>query len=463
MSGEAPEDLLAAQAAAVDESNLVRRVIQLAWPVVVQQVSFSMVQLVDTALVGHLGEDALAGVRLAGQIFWFSQAGMVAVAVGSTAIIARNVGAGDARHASTTLHNAIIMATLWGIGIGILMWLLGGWGLGMLGAEEGAKHQGTVYLKAAAVGMPFWALVFAGNASQQGAGDTRTPMVTGLVVNLVNIVVAYSLINGTGPAPKLDVLGSGGGFTAAAIVGAVVVLVVLTLRKEGVHFTPWRALDFQPGDARRVLNVGLPAGVEQVQFNIAFMIYTRIIASLGTTALAAHGVTLAIQGLTFNVGFALSIATSALVGQSLGAKRPDLAERSAYLAMRYSLVFMVGTAIVMALLGAQITDIFVGGENADEVIDIGRKLLLIFALAMPGIAVSLTLGGALRGAGDTKAVLFIMAGTTWIVRLVPAYLLAITFGLGVPGAWMAAVLDINSRAALMYLRFRAGRWKNIEV
>jgi Na+-driven multidrug efflux pump len=203
--------------------------------------------------------------------------------------------------------------------------------------------------------------------------------------------------------------------------------------------------------------------VEQVQFNIAFMIYTRIIASLGTTALAAHGVTLAIQGLTFNVGFALSIATSALVGQSLGAKRPDLAERSAYLAMRYSLVFMVGTAIVMALLGAQITDIFVGGENADEVIDIGRKLLLIFALAMPGIAVSLTLGGALRGAGDTKAVLFIMAGTTWIVRLVPAYLLAITFGLGVPGAWMAAVLDINSRAALMYLRFRAGRWKNIEV
>jgi putative MATE family efflux protein len=463
MSGEDAEAPMTTRFMAVDESNLIRSVIQLAWPVVVQQVSFSMVQLVDTALVGHLGEDALAGVRLAGQIFWFSQAGMVAVAVGSTAIIARNVGSGDTRHASTTLHNAIIMATLWGIGIGILMWLLGGWGLGMLGAEEGAKHQGTVYLKAAAVGMPFWALVFAGNASQQGAGDTRTPMVTGLVVNFVNIVVAYSLINGTGPAPKLDVLGSGGGFTAAAIVGAALVLAVLSLRKEGVHFTPRRVLDFQPGDARRVLNVGIPAGVEQVQFNIAFMIYTRIIASLGTTALAAHGVTLAIQGLTFNVGFALSIATSALVGQSLGAKRPDLAEKSAYLAMRYSLVFMVVTAVVVALLGAQITGIFVGGENADEVIDIGRKLLLIFALAMPGIAVSLTLGGALRGAGDTRAVLYIMAGTTWIVRLVPAYLLAITFGLGVPGAWMAAVLDINSRAVLMYVRFRAGRWKNIEV
>jgi putative MATE family efflux protein len=216
-------------------------------------------------------------------------------------------------------------------------------------------------------------------------------------------------------------------------------------------------------DARRVLNVGVPAGVEQVQFNIAFMIYTRIIASLGTTALAAHGVTLAIQGLTFNVGFALSVATTALVGQSLGAKRADLAERSAYITLWYSLGFMIVLATIMALLGRQITDIFVGGEEADEVIDIGRKLLLIFAFAMPGIAVSLTLSGALRGAGDTRAVLVIMAGTTWIVRLIPAYLFAITFGWGVPGAWLAAILDINVRAALMFWRFRQGKWKHIVV
>jgi len=82
---------------------------------------------------------------------------------------------------------------------------------------------------------------------------------------------------------------------------------------------------------------------------------------------------------------------------------------------------------------------------------------------MPALAVSLCLGGGLRGAGDTRAVLLIMAGTTWIVRLIPAYLLAITFGLGVPGAWVAAVLDINTRAVLMWLRFRQGRWKEIKV
>ena len=462
MSTEAA-DVAATPSGPIDESNLLGSVVRLAWPVVVQQVSFSMVQLVDTALVGHLGEDALAGVRLAGQIFWFSQAGMIAVGVGSTAIIARSVGAGRPELASTTLRNAILLALAWGLLVGAGMWFLGSWGLGMLGAEEQAQHEGTTYLKAAAVGMPFWSLVYVGGASLQGAGDTRTPMVIGVLINICNIIVAYTLINGAGSAPKLDVQGSGLGFSVAAIFGGTLVMAVLASGTRIIHWNPWEAFKFDPPDARRLLNVGVPAGIEQFQFNIAFMTYTRIIASLGTTALAAHGVTLAIQGLTFNVGFALSVATTALVGQSLGAGRPDLAERATYITMRYSLVFMLVLAATLIVLGGQITDIFVGGENAGDVVHIGRQLLFVFALAMPGLAVSLTLGGALRGAGDTRAVLLIMAGTTWIVRLVPAYLLAITFGLGVPGAWIAAVIDINTRALLMWLRFRHGRWKKIKV
>src|SRR3972149_6784902 len=170
MSTEAAATVATPPPAAIDESNLIRSVIRLAWPVVVQQVSFSMVQLVDTALVGHLGEDALAGVRLGGQIFWFSQSGMIAIAVGSTAIIARNVGAGNAHLASRTLQNAILMALAWGVLVGLAMWFLGSWSLGALGAEAGARHEGTTYLKAAAIGMPFWSMVFAGKAPQPGAG-----------------------------------------------------------------------------------------------------------------------------------------------------------------------------------------------------------------------------------------------------------------------------------------------------
>lgn len=463
MSTEAPEAAVSASPPLLDEANLLRSVITLAWPVVVQQVSFSMVQLVDTALVGHLGEDALAGVRLAGQIFWFSMAGMVAVGVGATAIVARAVGAGEGSRASRVLQTSFVLAVAWGLLMTGVMWFLGSAWLGLLGAEPAAQEQGAEYLKGVAVGMPFWSLVFVGNASQQGAGDTRTPMVIGIIINVVNIIAAYALINGAGPAPELGALGSGLGFTIAAITGAALVIGILA---RGTHVLKWPVSKWRTFDrevSRRVLNVGVPAGAEQIQFNIAFMIYTAIIASLGTSALAAHGVTLAIQSLTFNVGFALSVATTALVGQSLGAKRPDLAERATYLTMRYALIFMSTLALIFMLLGEQITSLFVGGEDADKVINIGGDLIFIFAFAMPALAISLTLGGALRGAGDTRAVFYIMAGTTWIVRLVPAYLLAITFGLGVPGAWLAAILDINTRALLMWLRFRRGKWKAIRV
>ena len=233
------------------------------------------------------------------------------------------------------------MALAWGLLVALGMWFIGSWSLGVLGAEEEAQHQGTVYLKAAAVGMPFWSLIYAGGACLQGAGDTRTPMVIGVIVNVANIIIAYTLINGAGPFPKLDVLGSGAGFSGAAIIGGTLMLAVLASGTRVISWHPWEAPRFATAEARRLFNIGAPAGIEQLQFNIAFMTYTRIIASLGTTALAAHGVTLAIQSLTFNVGFALSVATSALVGQSLGAHRPDLAERATYVTMRYSLLFMI--------------------------------------------------------------------------------------------------------------------------
>jgi putative MATE family efflux protein len=460
-----PADAADAIAAPIslDESKLTGTVIRLAWPIIVQQVSFSMVQLVDTALVGHLGEDALAGVRLAGQIFWFSQAGMVAVAVGATAIVARNVGAGQGQLASKTLRQAMLMAFLWGALMAAGMWFLGSWGLGMMGAEPAAQHEGASYLKAAAIGMPLWSMIYAGNASQQGAGDTRTPMTIGVAINIVNVVVAYLLINGPGPFPRLEVVGSGLGFATASIVGFGLVAWVLGTGMRTLRWSPLESPRFDLAESRRMLNVGVAAGAEQFQFNIAFMLYTRIIAGLGTAALAAHGITLALQSLTFNVGFALSVATMTLVGQSLGAGRPDMAEKATFLTMRYALIFMVCLGLVMMAFGGTITDLFVGGEGATEVIDIGRQLLFIFGLAMPGLAVSLALGGALRGAGDTRFVLLIMAGSTWIVRLVPAYMLAIVFGFGVPGAWAAAVMDITTRAVLMFLRFRHGGWKRITV
>jgi len=460
MTTGAEDVAVAPPPAALDESNLTRSVIRLAWPVVVQQVSFTTVQLVDTFLVGHLGEDALAGVGLASILYWFPLSGMFAIGIGATAVVARNVGAGRPEQAAVTLRSTQMLALMWGVAMGVVFFAAAAPMLRIMGAEPKALDAGVLYMQAAAFGVPFYTLLYAGNACLQGAGDTRTPMLMMLVVNLVNGVVAYVLINGPGPFPEYGVRGSGLGYLASALAGAALVLGLLMSGKGALHLAPSKALSIERAETGRILRVGLPSGAEQLQFQIAFLLYTRIIATLGTTALAAHQVALRIEGLSFQPGFGLGVAAATLVGQSLGAGRADLAEKAATSAARIAFVFMTITGVILMLLGGPITRLFI---NDDDVVDIGRKLLLIFGFALPAMAVSLSLGGALRGAGDTRSVLGIMTVGVWGVRLAPAYLLALVAGLGVPGAWAAAVMDINSRALLMFLRFRQGHWKRIKI
>jgi len=435
----------------------------MAWPVVVQQVAFTMVQLVDTLLVGHLGKDALAGVGLGSIVFWIPQSGIFAMGTGALAVVARNIGAGQRERASVTAAMGLMMVLAWGVLLALVMALAAEPLLRVMGAEPAARDAGVTWMRAASIGFPLTAILYVGNASLQGAGDTRTPMIIMIVVNLVNAIVAYTLINGPGPFPRLEVLGSGLGATSAGVSGAALVLLALAVGRGGLQLQSVAALRPDTGEMKRIFNVGLPAGLEQLQFNLAFMVYTRIIASLGSAALAAHRVTLSIEGLAFNPGFALGVATATLVGQSLGAGRPDLAERSAKAALVWATIIMTSMGIVLMVFGEPITSLFVSGEDADEVVDVGRQLLFVFAFAMPAMALSLSLSGGLRGAGDTRAVLAIGVFGIWVVRLLPAYLLAIVLGFDAPGAWLAAVLDINSRGVLIWLRFRRGKWKAIKV
>lgn len=446
--------------AAFNESSLTRSVLKLAWPVVIQQVSLTAVQLVDTFLVGHLGEDALAGVGLASILFWFPLSGMFAIGIGTTAVVARNVGAGRPERAEVTLRSAQMLALLWGVAMGVVYFAAAGPLLELMGAEPAALDAGVSYMQAFAFGIPMYTLIFASTSSLQGAGDTRTPMLVMLAVNGINAVLSYVLIRGAGPIPEYDVQGAGLGFLGAAIAGWLMVSGAMMARGSAVGLRPSKTLQVDNSETGRILRVGLPSGAEQLQFQLAFLAYTRIIASLGTTALAAHQVALRIEGLTFQPGFAFGVAATTLVGQGLGAGRPDLAEKAATAAGRLAFVLMASVGVALMVFGGPITRLFI---SEDDVVDTGRKLLLIFGVALPALSISLSLGGALRGAGDTRSVLGIMTIGVWGVRLTPAYLLAVVAGLGVPGAWAAAMVDINTRALLMFLRFRQGKWKRIKV
>ena len=209
-------------------------------------------------------------------------------------------------------------------------------------------------------------------------------------------------------------------------------------------------------EVKRLSNVGVPAGLEEVQFMLAFLVYTRLVSGLGTAAIAAHIIALRTLELAIAPGFAFGAAATTLVSRFLGARQPAIAERAAIITQIWAIGTMVVLGGTLAIFAPQFVGVFVDDQ---EVIDIGAKLLRIFAIAFPFMGLHASLGGALRGAGDVRYVLGVITVTAWLVRIPVAVVLVIVFGMGAPGAWIGATTENIVRGGIIWQRFRAGAWK----
>lgn len=418
-----------------------------------------LVGIVDTYLVGHLGAASLAAVGLANQ--WVMVATMMfgAIATGSTALIARFFGAREKARANEVLRQSMML----GVGIGIVATVLGialaDPAVRLLGAEEDVVALGAAYLRIAASVFFFSTLMFIGNASLRGAGDTRTPLYVMLIVNVVNIAVAWTAINGPFGLPKMGVVGSAMGAATGRLIGGLLVISLLLKGRAGIKL---RLAGLRPDREmiRRILRVGLPTGVEQLFFRSGQMVFARILAELGTVAYAANQVAMNGWSLSFMPGFGFALAATTLVGQRLGAQDPEGAQKNGYTAYRLSATLMGSVGLFFLLFPAQIVGFF---TNDPEVIAIGAMPLGLVGLIQPILAAAQVFPGALRGAGDTRYPMVVTGSAIWFIRIPLAFLFAIVWGWGLPGAWGALALDMCIRALLNFLRFRGGRWKAVQV
>jgi len=436
-----------------------RDVLRLALPAMGEQLLSMMVGIVDTFLVGHLGAAPLAAVGLANQ--WVFVATMLfgAIATGATALIARFIGAREPDQANEVLRQSMLLGALIGIGATVLGMGLAEPAMTLLGAEEEVVGLGTAYLSVVASIFFFSTLMFIGNASLRGAGDTRTPLYVMLVVNALNIVVAWTAINGPFGLPKLGVVGSALGAATGRFVGGALVVAILLKGRAGIQL---RLAGLRPDIdlIRRTLRVGLPTGMEQLLFRGGHMVFARILAELGTVAYAANQVAMNGWSLSFMPGFGFALAATTLVGQSLGAEDPDGAQQRGYTAFRIGAGLMGAVGLAFLIFPAEIVGFF---TNDPEIIALGTMPLRMVGLIQPLLAGTMIFAGGLRGAGDTRWPMAVTGVCIWLIRLPLAYFLALVLGWGLPGAWGALALDLSMRGLLNFLRFRSGRWKTVRV
>jgi len=437
----------AAPAALRGELSHLRYVLDLALPSAGEQLLAMMVGLVDTFLVGHLGAPALAAVGLATQWVMMSNVFFSAVGTGGTALIARMIGACDPDSANRVLRQALLLAVLMGVITTVPGLLLAGPAVALMGAVS------TSFLLAS--------VTFVGNACLRGAGDTRTPLVIMAIVNVINIVVAWTLINGAFGLPRLGVAGSALGAMAARQAGGILVIAVLLRgRSQSKLALSLRGLHLDWGLVRRILRVGLPTGAEQLIFRFGMMSYARVVSALGTAAYAAHQVAVNAESLSYMPGFGFAVAATTLVGQGLGAKDKRRAERDGFVAFYVAAAIMSLMGVIFFASAGPIIGFF---TSDPEVIALGVPPLRLIAIAQPFLASTMVLAGALRGAGETKAPMFVNGGSIWIVRVPLALLFTQVLGWGLTGAWIAMATDLGVRGALMFGLFRRGKWKDAEV
>ncbi|MFA6112262.1 MAG: MATE family efflux transporter, partial [Candidatus Latescibacterota bacterium] len=290
----------------------VAAVLRLAVPSAGELLLSMLVGLVNTYLVGHLGAASLTAVGLSSQWAMVGSVLFSAVGTGATALVARLVGAREWPEVSRVLGQALLVAMAMGVLAVVVLELTAGSALRLMGAEAEALAQGVPYLRAVSSVYVLIAVMFIGNACLRGAGDTRTPMLVMGAVNLVNLTLSWSLINGVAGLPRLGVMGAAAGEVGARVVGAALVLWILVRGRAGMtlHLSLLRP---DPALIRRILRIGLPAGVEQLVFRLGMLLFVRVVAALGTVAFAAHQVALNSESLSFMPGFGFAVAATPLV------------------------------------------------------------------------------------------------------------------------------------------------------
>jgi putative MATE family efflux protein len=442
------------------------RVLSLAWPSVLEQSLLTLISLVDTYIVGHLGAEAIASVGLGSQVLMLTNALFVAVGVGATAVVARSIGARDLREANAFARQALLVGLGLGLSAAVIVFVFAPTIVRWMGADANVLRLGSLWLRTVCLSFPFIALVLVGGASLRGAGDMRASLLVMIVINVVNIALAWSLTRGTFGLPRLGVAGTAIATAAGQTAGGVFVLVLMARGRAGLRLgsdatiAPAATMGLDWGRLHRIVNIGLPAGVEQVLLQLALINMVAIVTRFGTEAYAAHVITIRLSALSYLPGWGFSVAATTMVGQELGAQRPERARSAVLSAMWMAL----GVMIVAGLLIFAIPGVILRFFTSDgAVIAAGIPAMRLSALAQPPIAAAFVFAGALRGAGDTRATMAVTIGSVWGLRLVAAYLLGIVAGLGLVGVWLAFDVDWVFRAALFWLRFRSGKWRTLSV
>ena len=403
-------------------------------------------------VVGGLGPDAIAAAVTGQRVTFILQAVLTGVLAGSTALIARYWGAKNKEEAGIFFTRTVQLVLFIALITSVVIWHSAEPLVTFFGLKGEALTLSIEYLRSIA---PFYIAFGCGLGlitALRAVGDVKTPMIIGVIMNLFAIFFMLVFVNGWLGFPEYGVRGAALGIGLSFLIGAILLIVFWLSNQLPVKYSSIFTLDTYR--VKEIFKVGLPAALEQVIFQGGITAFLILVALYGTEAYAAYGIGVQILSFSFVIGFGFSIAGATLVGQHLGAGDTDQARRAGWGAMRLSIVSMTFFGILITLFAEPLARFMI---DNDEVVRLSVIFIWLLGSMQPLMAIEFSLGGALRGAGDTKTPLMITLTCLLFIRV----LLALIFYMldaSVEIIFSTLVADYIVKGFLYVARFRSNKW-----
>jgi putative MATE family efflux protein len=413
---------------------------------------------IDMIWVGKLGSASMAAVGVSGMAVMVANSLTMGIFTGLRALVARYVGAGDIKGANHITQQAFILGAALSVFIAIIGVFFSEQILVLLGVEADVIELGAAYMRIQFIGMVTMSVLRIAESSMQASGDSVTPMKIAVYFRILHLVLAPALIFGLWIFPEMGVRGAAWTGVITQGVGATVGIWYLITGRTRMKLT-FKNIGFDPGVIWKLVKIGIPASVTGMERSFANLILVAFISPFGTVAVAAHSLMQRIDGFTNMPATGFGVGAGVLVGQNLGAGKPDRAEKSGWIAAGFFTAIMTVCSIVTWFLAPEIVRIF---NSEPELVEIGSLFLKIQIVGYMVFGCVIVLSTALNGAGDTLIPMLVTLLTMWFVQVPLAYFLSHTF-IGAAGVRWGIEGALVFRGGIYAVYFKKGRWKRKNI
>ena len=444
-------------------------VARLSVPIILSEISSTVMSYADSAMVGSLGAAATAAVGLVASSTWLFNGMGMCIVTGFSIQIAQLIGAGRLGRVQSVARQAMLVSAAVGLLFAAAAALLSGPLPVWLGGGPDVCKDSSRYFLLYGCGLPAVLLRQMGGSMLQCSGDMKTPSALNILMCVLNAAFNAFFIFPTRTVALLGmhptIFGAGMGVAGAALgtvmseaVTTVLMLYCVCRRSPVLRLEkgiPWR---LERGCMTTTVRLAVPIALERVTTSLAQIAGTRIVSPLGTAAVAANSLAVTAEGFCYMPGYGMAAAATTLVGQSIGAERRDQAKRFAWLSVGLGVGVMTGTGVLMYIAAPWLFSLLTPDAAVQA---LGAQVLRIEAFAEPLFAASIVAAGALRGAGDTLLPSVMELGSMWGVRIPLA--VALVGPLGLHGVWIAMCSELCVRGLLFLLRMYRGRWLELRT